>query len=62
MYEMAKLMLASYGILCKISRYTRVNFGTFYPQNRTSGGNNFNDVPDNQLLKFYLDVMVTVSG
>jgi len=26
-----------------------------------SAGNNFNDVPDNQLLKLHFDVMVMVS-
>jgi len=27
-------------------------FGAFLPQNLTSGGNNFNDFPENQLTKF----------
>jgi len=30
----------------------KVDFGAFYPLNLTSGGNNFNDFPANQLLNF----------
>jgi len=29
-----------------------IDFGAFQPKNSTSGGNDFNDFPDNQLTKF----------
>jgi len=29
-----------------------IEFGAFWPSNLTSGGNNFNDFPENQLTKF----------
>ena len=30
-----------------------MEFGAFKPQNLTSGGNNYNDFPENQLTKKY---------
>jgi len=30
----------------------KIEFGAFYLQNMTSGGNNFNDFPENQLTEF----------
>jgi len=32
-----------------------IKFGTFYPQNRTSGGNKFKDFPENQMTKFHAE-------